>query len=97
MEVAVSTAPVSKECRMNLRTTRRKREIIESAAELAGQNLTDFIIDSAYDKAEQLLAEQRHFELPADQWTAFLAALDRPTSVPTRLAKLISEPSILER
>lgn len=93
----MATIPMSKECRLNLRTTKQKREVIESAANVAGLNLTDFVIESAYTKAEQVLADQRHFELSPEKWSAFIAALDRPANPSVRLVKLMSEPSILER
>ncbi len=93
----MATAPVSKESRLNLRTTKKQREIIESAASVSGQNLTDFVVNSAYVRAEQVLAEQLHFELSPAKWKAFTAALDRPTNPPARLVRLMSEPSILER
>lgn len=93
----MATALVSKECRLNLRTTRKKREIIESAASVSGQNLTEFVVTSAYNRAEQVLADQRHFELPPEKWRAFTAALDRASNAPASLVNLMSEPSILER
>jgi uncharacterized protein (DUF1778 family) len=93
----MATALVSKECRLNLRTTKQKREVIESAASVSGQNLTEFVVTSAYTRAEQVLADQRHFELSPEKWNAFTAALDRATNPPARLASLMSEPSILER
>jgi uncharacterized protein (DUF1778 family) len=44
-----------------------------------------------------ILADQREFILPKDRWAKFVAALDRPETNNKRLARLISEPSILER
>jgi uncharacterized protein (DUF1778 family) len=66
-------------------------------AQERGENLTDFIIRSACSEAEQVLADQRRFTLTAEQWDAFIAALDRPVQVKSRLRKLLAEPSILER
>ena len=88
---------VAKECRLNLRATKEQRAIIEKGATVEGQNVTDFVVSSAYQKAEQVLADQRTFVVPQAKWDAFVAALDMPTTRKARLARLMSEPSILER
>ncbi len=87
----------AKESRLNLRTTTAQRTIIERGATVQGQNVTDFVVSSAYEKAEQVLADQRSFVVPQTKWDVFVAALDRPTTHKARLARLMSEPSILER
>ncbi len=87
----------SKKHRLNLRTTRQQRKLIEVAAGLCGEDMTDFVITSAYNRAEQVLADRRHFELSADRWKKFVAALDRRPASNTRLRRLLSEPSVLER
>jgi uncharacterized protein (DUF1778 family) len=92
----MSTA-AAKECRLNLRATKEQRSVIERGATVYGQRMTDFVVSSACEKAEQILAEQRNFVVPPQKWDAFVAALDRPTVRHERLARLLSEPSILER
>ncbi len=62
-----------------------------------GESLTDFIIRSACAEAEQTLTDQRRFSLDAEQWNAFVAALDRPVQAKPRLHRLFSEPSVLEQ
>lgn len=90
-------ATAVKESRLNLRTTKTQRAIIERGATVQGQNVTDFVVSSAYEKAEQVLADQRAFVVPKAKWDAFVAILDRPTTHKARLARLMSEPTILER
>jgi len=87
----------AKQRRLNLRTTKAQHTVIARAATAQGKNLTDFIVSSACEKAEQLLADQRSFAISGARWNAFVAALDSPSSHNKRLAKLLSEPSILER
>ncbi len=88
---------VAKECRFNLRATKEQKAIIEKGATVQGQKITDFVLSSAYEKAEQVLADQRTFVVSQAKWNAFVAALDRPTAHNPGLARLMSEPSILER
>jgi uncharacterized protein (DUF1778 family) len=90
-------AAATKESRFNLRTTTAQRTIIERGAAVQGQKLTDFVVSSACEKAEQVLADQRSFVVSQAKWDEFVAALDRPTTQKARLARLMSEPSILER
>lgn len=66
------------------------------ATQERGENLTDFIIRTACAEGEQTLADQRRFCLDADQWNAFVAALDRPIQPRPRLRRLFAQSSILE-
>lgn len=86
----------SKSRRFNLRATGSQEKLIRVVAELEGQSVTDFILESACKEAEQKLADQQHFLLSESQWKAFTKALDRPVQTKPRLRKLFSEPSILE-
>jgi uncharacterized protein (DUF1778 family) len=83
--------------RLNLRTTGRQKQLFETAALHRGITVTDFVLESASRRAEEILAEQGDFVLAPDRWRAFLAALDRPLRRKPRLARLLSEPSVLER
>src|SRR5579859_3153017 len=92
-----STLKAPRSRRLNLRTSSEQEELMRRAAQERGENLTDFIIRSACAEAEQTLADQRHFSLDANQWNAFVAALDRPVQPKPRLRRLFAEPSILEQ
>ena len=93
----MATVLGSKQRRLNLRTTRQQHEFIKNAAKLSGQNLTDFVLSSACSRAEQVLAERRHFALSTARWKLFLSALDRPSKPAARLVRLMEEPSLLDR
>ena len=82
--------------RLNLRAS-AQQELMRQGAQERGESLTDFIIRSACAEAEQTLADQRRFSLNADQWIAFVAALDRPPQPKPRLRLLFAEPSVLEQ
>ena len=49
--------------RFNLRATPKQERLIRVAAEQQGVNVTDFILESACERAEQSLADQTHFVL----------------------------------
>lgn len=83
--------------RLNLRATDRQKRLFENVAQRQGLTVTDFIIESAYSKAQEILAEERHFAVSGQTWKAFLAALERPAQVKPRLRRLFAERTILER
>ena len=84
--------------RINLRTTSQTETLIRAGAKVRGVNITDFILESARARAEQVLADQTIFTLSPAQWKAFTEALDRPPMLhpKPRLKRLFSEPSVAE-
>lgn len=93
----MSPIAATKNCRIDLRTSKDTKSFLERCARMKGQNLTDFVLSSAQEKAALILADQREFVLSQNRWDAFVAALDKPVSRRERLARLMSEPSILDR
>jgi uncharacterized protein (DUF1778 family) len=87
----------TKESRIGIRTTKDQKALIKRGASAQGQKLSDFVIASAQEKAEMVLADQKEFVLSAARWKAFVEALDRPVRRHERLNRLMSEPSVLER
>jgi len=82
--------------RLNVRLSDREARLIRLGAEHRGVNITSFILESACVRAEQELAEARHFELSPKDWQKFSKALERPARVKPRLKKLFSESTVLE-
>lgn len=86
-----------KEHRFHLRASERDVLTISRAAASAGTTVSAFILESASERAERMLADQTHFVLSEEQWKAFTEALDQPPRRLPRLERLLREPSILER
>jgi uncharacterized protein (DUF1778 family) len=85
----------ARETRLNLRTTARQDTLIRLAASASNKTVTDFVLDSASNAAEQVLADRRWFMLDDAAWAAFEDLLDRPAVVKPRLTELLSEESNL--
>jgi len=83
--------------RIALRTTKERKSFLERGATASGQNLSEFILSSAQEKAEMVLAEQNRFVVSPARWDAFVNALEKPAARRERLAQLMSEPSVLDR
>ncbi len=64
--------------RLGLRATPQQETVLRRAAEITNKSMTEFILDSAYQAAEQILLDQRLFLATASQSQALLSLLDRP-------------------
>ena len=94
---AKQTRQATRTERLNLRAPGRQLNLIKRAAVERGQNVTEFVIESAYSEAQQTLADRQNFTLTQEQWDAFMTALEQPPRSIPRLKRLFTEPSILER
>lgn len=95
--MSISTQEQQRDRRFQLRASAAEEELIKVAARRQGVNVTEFILRSAREKAEQALAEQTRFVLDDKQWKAFMAALDRPAKDKPRLRRLFQERHVAKR
>jgi len=92
-----ATRRSKKGTRLNLRASADQKRRIRTAADRLGVSASSFVLDSATAKAEEVLADSTEFVLPEAQWKLFVEALERPVRIKSRLRKLLTEPSVLER
>ena len=78
---------------INLRIPPAQKAIIDLAADMAGKNRTAFILETAVRSAEEILMEKTHFQLSAEQWDVFQAALAAPVSKNVALTRLLDTPA----
>jgi len=83
--------------KLDLRLTPTAKRALQIAAIAAQRSLSEFVLESALARAQETLPDRQHFRLNAEQWEAFQAALAAPPTPSTRLARLLKEPSLLER
>jgi uncharacterized protein (DUF1778 family) len=89
--------PAIKDARLNLRLKPEDDQLIRQAAKSLGKSVTDFLSESALDRAHQVLADQRVFGVDEETWDQFVAILDRPVRPDQRLVELFSRPQRIER
>ena len=92
MSVALT---LSKSERIDVRASLPVKQLLQEAARAAHKNVSEFLLDAGIMAANQMLADRLRFELGAEQWEAFQAALDQPVSAKPRLEKLLGEPGLL--
>ena len=82
----VARANVKREA-LNLRIRPQVRQLIDRAAEVAGKNRTDFVLDAARRAAEDTLLERTLFTVSPNAYRQFLVRLDAPPKPNRRLLK----------
>lgn len=82
-----SSRQMTKREALNIRIKPAVRQLIDQAAELAGKNRTDFVLDAARRAAEDALLDRTVFALSPKAYREFLARLDSPPRPNKRLIK----------
>lgn len=75
---------------INLRATEAWRSLVDRAASLLEKTRTDFIIEATRRQAEDVLLDQKFFELDEERYRAFLNILDNPPPPNEELRKLMN-------
>ncbi len=88
------TAPRTE--KLDLRLSPQAKKRIVAAAELMNRTVSDFVLGSALERADEALADKRVWKLDDEQWEKFQAALDAPPRDNPALRKLLTEPSAVE-
>ena len=64
--------------RLGLRATSQQESVLRRAAEASNKSLTNFVLSSAGQAAEQTLPDQRLFTISEERSDTLLELLDRP-------------------
>lgn len=83
----------TRSARLGLRATPEQEAVLRRAADVAHKSLTDFVLESACQAAEQTLLDQRLFMVSGSQYQALLDLLERPTQDNAGLRELFARPS----
>jgi len=83
--------------KLDIRLTAEAKETLRSAAAAQGRSVSEFVLESALQRAAETLPDRTRFDLDARQWAQFQASLDAPSRHLPRLAKLLKKPSVFER
>jgi len=83
--MAVSQPVKSRRDSLNLRIKPELRSLIDRAAEISGNNRTDFVLNAARRAAEDALLDRTVFRVNSKVYSEFLARLDAPASPNARL------------
>jgi uncharacterized protein (DUF1778 family) len=87
--VATAHNSQNKGTTINIRAQTAQRDLIDRAATVAGKSRSEFILDSACEKAKAVILDQTFFGLDTDQYDRFLAILDEPPTSNEDLSNLL--------
>ena len=76
--------------RISLRTTAEAKHIMEQAARLTGTTLSAFMIQNAYERALDLLAQHRAIQLDAAQWEQLQRLIEAQPAANPELQELMN-------
>ncbi|MGN6032585.1 MAG: DUF1778 domain-containing protein [Thermomicrobiales bacterium] len=82
--------------KLDLRLSPEAKHRLVAAAAVAQRSVSEFVLISALDQADEVLADRQRFGLDAERWEAFMAALDAPVRPLPRVERLLREPSVFE-
>jgi uncharacterized protein (DUF1778 family) len=82
---------------LNIRIKPAERGVIDRAAQIRGQNRTDFILEAARRAAEETLLDRTLISVSEDAYRKFLARLDAPPKPNARLRKTMRTPAPWDR
>ena len=91
------THPETRNEKVEVRLTPSAKRTLQSAALAMRRSVSEFVLESALARAEESLPDRQHFGLTKPHWDAFQKALAAPPRPSRRLARLLREPSVLER
>jgi len=84
---------MSKTAPINMRVEPGQRALLTKAAAILNKDRIAFILDVACREAENVLLNQRLFQLDDDAFAAFTAALEAPAPANEKLESLLTSPS----
>lgn len=97
IQESIAMTTNARSARLGLRATPEQEAVLRRAAEVAHKSMTDFILDSACQAAEQTLLDQRLFLVSGSQSQALLDMLDRPVRDNPGVKELFSRPAPWDR
>ena len=74
---------------INIRAKARQRDLIDQAAARLGRSRSDFMLEAACIKAEDVLLDQAFFSVNAGAFAKFQELLGRPLPATDKLRRLL--------
>ena len=94
---AYNSGMETKSSRWSLRVTAAQDAVVRRVLDVTGESLNEYVVRHAVQAAETDLADRRVFVLDDPAWTDLQSLLDQPPNPKPELARLLANPSILER
>ena len=74
---------------INMKAEPKVRSLIDRAAKITHRNRTEFVLEAAIQRAEEVILEQQLITVNEERFERFVAALDAPPGSNPRLQNLM--------
>ena len=85
----MSKSQTNESVSLNIRAKIRQRDLIDQAAERLGRSRSEFMLEAACSKAEDVLLDQAIFTVDAGTFEKLHATLDEPLPATGKLRRLL--------
>jgi uncharacterized protein (DUF1778 family) len=82
---------------LNLRVTEEQKSAFEQAALIKQTKVSNFILNNAYEAAQEVIRDQHLITVSENQWHVICHALDNPPKSNPALRKLMKSKSVFEK
>ncbi|MGX9719867.1 type II toxin-antitoxin system TacA family antitoxin [Stenotrophomonas acidaminiphila] len=82
---------------INLRALPEQRDLIDQAASLLGKSRSDFMLETACQRAREVVLDQVFFALDAEKFAQFVAMLDASPKPNPALERLLARTPVWEK
>jgi uncharacterized protein (DUF1778 family) len=87
----------TREVTINLRARATQKDMIDRAAEVQGKKRTEFMLEAACERAEQVLLDKAFFALDEKKYKQFVAILGAPLANREQVVRLLTKKAPWER
>ncbi|WP_437888700.1 DUF1778 domain-containing protein [Phytobacter sp. V91] len=77
--------PALKKQRIDLRLNDEDKSMIEEAAAMSNQTITQFMVSTASERAAEIIEQHRRLTLNEESWNRVMDALSKPPAPNSRL------------
>ncbi|MEA5479960.1 DUF1778 domain-containing protein [Pseudanabaena galeata UHCC 0370] len=88
-----TTSSQNRDVTINIRVKQEKRNIIDRAAEIQGKMPSEFMLESSYQKEQDVILDWAFFDLDSSKHQEFIALLDGVPQPNQKLQKLLTTKS----
>jgi len=92
-----TTSKISRTARFGFRATQQQEALLRKAAKITGRNITQFVLTSACEAAENALCDQKIFFADDESFQAFQDILERPAQIKPKLRELMKSRASWEK
>ncbi|MCT7953412.1 DUF1778 domain-containing protein [Ancylothrix sp. C2] len=79
---------------INIRAKKNQRDLIDQAAQIEGKSRSEFMLESAYEKAQNVILDRCFFGLDEVKFQEFMALLDAGPVSNEKLKTLLTSKSL---